>query len=223
MTASPGHPTGGPGSAMLAYGITDQGRPGLRSPWPTLNSLGFCTPSEFPRATPFLGGRDPPPGGPEAPPGAPIWGPREGFPGSLAGGTDRILGARKKGKNCPFSDPCDAKSRGSGGAPPTHLILLRNQWLCVPRRDAPRPHDRWDPPRTPLRPPVALRLLLGRRAPSSGPQATQSPSGATQSPVGPRSSPLGGHAVPPGGPRSCPLGWPGPRSRPRRGPAVAPQ
>ena len=33
----------------------------------------------------------------------------------------------KKAKNRLFSDPCGAKSRGSGGAPPTHLILLRNQ------------------------------------------------------------------------------------------------
>ena len=86
---------------------------------------------------PLMGGRDPPPGGPEAPPGPPIWGAREGFPGSLAGGTDRILGARKKGKNCPFSDPCDAKSRGSGGAPPTHLILLRNQRPAVPAATTP--------------------------------------------------------------------------------------
>ena len=31
-------------------------------------------------------------------------------------------------KKWPFLDPCGAKSRGSGGAPPTHLILLRNQW-----------------------------------------------------------------------------------------------
>ena len=36
-------------------------------------------------------------------------------------------GPPKKGKKCPFLDPCGAKSRGSGGAPPTHLILLRNQ------------------------------------------------------------------------------------------------
>lgn len=36
-------------------------------------------------------------------------------------------GTKKKGKKCPFFAPCGAKSRGSGGAPPTHLILLRNQ------------------------------------------------------------------------------------------------
>ena len=46
---------------------------------------------------------------------------------------------RKKAKKWPFLDPCGAKSRGSGGAPPTHLILLRNQ-----RERVPPP-----PPRTP--------------------------------------------------------------------------
>ena len=34
----------------------------------------------------------------------------------------------KKAEKSPFFDPCGVKSRGSGGAPPTHLILLRNQW-----------------------------------------------------------------------------------------------
>ena len=117
------------GTRQRNAGLWDN-RPGsarAEEPGSTLNSLGFCTPSEFPRATPLMGGSGPPSGGSRSPPGPPIWGAREGFPGSLAGGTDRILGPRKKGKNCPFSDPCDAKSRGSGGAPPTHLILLRNQ------------------------------------------------------------------------------------------------
>ena len=31
-------------------------------------------------------------------------------------------------KKCPFFPPCGAKSWGSGGAPPTNLILLRNQF-----------------------------------------------------------------------------------------------
>jgi hypothetical protein len=43
-----------------------------------------------------------------------------------------LTGPQKKGKKCPFFDPCGVKSRGSGGAPPTHLILLRNQWRCAP-------------------------------------------------------------------------------------------
>ena len=47
-----------------------------------------------------------------------------------------ILGGAKK---CTFLAPCGAKSWGSGGAPPTNLILLRNQWsraLPVARRTA---------------------------------------------------------------------------------------
>ena len=40
---------------------------------------------------------------------------------------NRILGLPKMAKKWPFLTPCGAKSRGSGGAPPTHLILLRNQ------------------------------------------------------------------------------------------------
>ena len=40
---------------------------------------------------------------------------------------NRILGVPKMAKKWPFLAPCGAKSRGSGGAPPTHLILLRNQ------------------------------------------------------------------------------------------------
>ena len=42
---------------------------------------------------------------------------------------NRILGLPKMAKKWPFLTPCGAKSRGSGGAPPTHLILLRNQRL----------------------------------------------------------------------------------------------
>ena len=55
-------------------------------------------------------------------------------------------GGPKIGEISDFLPPSGAKSWGSGGAPPTNLILLRNQWLCVPRRDAPRPHDRRRPP-----------------------------------------------------------------------------
>ena len=50
-------------------------------------------------------------------------------------------GTKKKGKKCPFFAPCGAKSRGSGGAPPTHLILLRNQ-LAIGRARAHRHRGR---------------------------------------------------------------------------------
>ena len=36
-------------------------------------------------------------------------------------------GNPENGQKWPFLDPCGAKPRGSGGAPPTTLILLRNQ------------------------------------------------------------------------------------------------
>ena len=60
--------------------------------------------------------------GPQEGPGRPRRGPG-GPPGRDSRGP-------KKADFRPFSDPCDAKSRGSGGAPPTHLILLRNQWTA---------------------------------------------------------------------------------------------
>ena len=50
-----------------------------------------------------------------------LWPLRPGPPLAL------ILGGGKMRKNCTFFPPCGAKSRGSGGAPPTTLILLRNQ------------------------------------------------------------------------------------------------
>ena len=37
------------------------------------------------------------------------------------------LKSEKMAKKCHFLPPCGAQSRGSGGAPPTNLILLRNQ------------------------------------------------------------------------------------------------
>ena len=39
----------------------------------------------------------------------------------------RFAGGSKKAKKTPFLTPPGAESRGSGGAPPTHLILLRTQ------------------------------------------------------------------------------------------------
>ena len=69
-----------------------------------------------------------------------------------------ILGLAKPSKTAPFGgeflrffEACGAAPRGGGGAPPTTLILLRNQWLCVPRRDAPDPHDRRDASGPPAR------------------------------------------------------------------------
>ena len=59
-----------------------------------------------------------PGGGAESPPG-----PRKQDPGGS-----------KKAKKWPFFPPLGAKPRGSGGAPPTHLILLRNQRVPACRR-----------------------------------------------------------------------------------------
>ena len=65
--------------------------------------------------------------GPKMAKKGPKKGPKKGQKGAKKGPFCAVLGMPKKGKKCPFLDPCGAKSRGSGGAPPTHLILLRNQ------------------------------------------------------------------------------------------------
>ena len=74
-------------------------------------------------------------GGPLAPPSLRPPGPAErvGLGGKSRSGVppDPLRrdprGVKKRAKNSPFLPPCGVKSRGSGGAPPTHLILLRNQ------------------------------------------------------------------------------------------------
>ena len=60
---------------------------------------------------------------------SPATGPPEPPSATGAGGLWRPLGPLILGgaKKCTFLDPCGAKSWGSGGAPPTNLILLRNQ------------------------------------------------------------------------------------------------
>ena len=80
-------------------------------------------------------------GGPLAPPSLRPPGPAErvGLGGQSRSGVppDPLRrdprGVRKRAKNSPFWPPCGVKSRGSGGAPPTHLILLRNQRAHRPR------------------------------------------------------------------------------------------
>ena len=55
-------------------------------------------------------------------------------------------------KNGAFFDPCGAKSWGSGGAPPTNLILLRNQRTRLVLLATPATHaadDPGGPPATP--------------------------------------------------------------------------
>ena len=80
-------------------------------------------------------------GGPLAPPSLRPPGPAErvGLGGKSRSGVppDPLRrdprGVRKMAKNGHFWPPCGVKSRGSGGAPPTHLILLRNQRAHRPR------------------------------------------------------------------------------------------
>ena len=72
----------------------------------------------FPGGHPETLGGSSPPTGPPGPPSATGGGVPRGPLGPL------ILGGAKK---CTFLAPCGAKSWGSGGAPPTNLILLRNQ------------------------------------------------------------------------------------------------
>ena len=82
-----------------------------------------------------------------------------GPPSATGGGVPRgplwplILGGAKK---CTFLTPCGAKSWGSGGAPPTNLILLRNQRprpASSPRRHVRDPGDPTGPPTQPHPPP----------------------------------------------------------------------
>ena len=64
-------------------------------------------------------------------PGRPLSGPRRAVLRIL--GVQRpVLGPFWGPKNGLFLASCGAKPRGSGGAPPTNLILLRNQWRCAP-------------------------------------------------------------------------------------------
>ena len=70
--------------------------------------------------------------------------------------------------------PCGAKPRGGGGAPPTNLILLRNQCRCVPRRDR-RAHTATGGPRPLLRRPRGASRTAsahGSRRVTAGPPAS---------------------------------------------------
>ena len=86
-------------------------------------------------------------GGPLAPPSLRPPGPAErvGLGGKSRSGVppDPLRrdprGVRKMAKNGHFWPPCGVKSRGSGGAPPTHLILLRNQRIAARRERAAGP------------------------------------------------------------------------------------
>lgn len=73
--------------------------------------------------------------------------------GSLGGFPPLILGGQKRAKNGQFLPPCGAKSWGSGGAPPTNLILLRNQTKSSEPRRRPS-HARPGPPARPRHPPT---------------------------------------------------------------------
>ena len=66
----------------------------------------------------------PPFGGPGGGPGGPLRG-QDRLPETPSGQDPRVRGGPPEP---PFLGPCGEQSRGSGGAPPTHLILLRNQW-----------------------------------------------------------------------------------------------
>ena len=105
------------GTRQRNAGLWDN-RPGsarAEEPGSTLNSLGFCTPSEFPRATPLMGGSGPPSGGSRSPP----WAPDLGGPGGLSGvarrGYRQDSRAPKKGQKLPFFGPLRRKVQGEWG------------------------------------------------------------------------------------------------------------
>ena len=87
-------------------------------------------PGDLPR---LRGGSAWSPGAPGGHPAQASWPPRDPLLGPASG-------APKVAKSCDFLTPCGAQSWGSGGAPPTDLILLRNQ------RSSPR--ARASPPRS---------------------------------------------------------------------------
>lgn len=74
-------------------------------------------PGDLPR---LRGGSAWSPGAPGGHPAQASWPPRDPLLGPASG-------APKVAKSCDFLTPCGAQSWGSGGAPPTDLILLRNQ------------------------------------------------------------------------------------------------
>ena len=112
-------------------------------------------------------------------------------------------------KNGAFFDPCGAKSWGSGGAPPTNLILLRNQRR---RPGAERAHASGSPAPAcrhlagRLSRPANLAGRLGKPTGSSpSPPAPPAPRGASlQDPLAslarPSSRPPGARTCPPPGP-----------------------
>ena len=122
-------------------------------------SASLPGPHGGPPDPPCGGSRDPPWGPPWGPPG-PLWEPGSGPPPTAPRGLRLATGAppgplrpRPPGplgppsrplppgaKNRRFLTPCGAKSWGSGGAPPTNLILLRNQRPEAERRRSRHAH-----------------------------------------------------------------------------------
>ena len=103
-------------------------------------------PGDLPR---LRGGSAWSPGAPGGHPAQASWPPRDPLLGPASG-------APKVAKSCDFLTPCGAQSWGSGGAPPTDLILLRNQRPDARALRAPAPAE-W--PRGPRRAPTHLVWL----------------------------------------------------------------
>ena len=99
----------------------------------------------------------------------------------------------KGGENATFLGGCGAKSWGSGGAPPTNLILLRNQWspctLSVARQDtsARGAPGAWRG----IAGGVAPALAFGGGPPEPASQAPAPPRAPPRAPIPPLPSPSG--------------------------------
>lgn len=108
------------GTRQRNAGLWDN-RPGsarAEEPGSTLNSLGFCTPSEFPRATPSWGVGTPLRGVQKPPLGPRSGGPGRAFRGRSPGVQTGFSGPEKRPKNGLFRTPATQSPGGVGGLRP---------------------------------------------------------------------------------------------------------
>ena len=108
------------GTRQRNAGLWDN-RPGsarAEEPGSTLNSLGFCTPCEFPRAAPSWGSGTPLRGVQKPPLGPRSGGPGRAFRGRSPGVQTGFSGPEKRAKIALFRTPATQSPGGVGGLRP---------------------------------------------------------------------------------------------------------